>query len=100
MVQIKAEDSFTGPHEFASLRRKFERPRSPNGDPDAGGECFSAKLDGMTAELRAELADLREVIVDSFDSTERLMRRLLFITLVIVSIALASAATAVMQTLA
>ena len=88
-------DSFTGPPEVASVRRKLERPNSPHGDPVAVDECLSAELDRMATELRAEITDLKEVIIDCFDSTERLLRRLFFITAVFVSIALASAATTV-----
>ena len=75
MVQIEAEkDAFTGPHEVASLRCEFERPRSPSGAPDAEDECIGAAFERMTADLLAEFAHLKEVMIDSFDSTERLLR--------------------------
>ena len=101
MVQIEAEkDAFTGPHEVASLRCEFERPRSPSGAPDAEDECIGAAFERMTADLLAEFAHLKEVMIDSFDSTERLLRRLFFATVVIVSVVLASAALALIRALA
>ncbi|MCY4214244.1 MAG: hypothetical protein OXF68_11540 [Gammaproteobacteria bacterium] len=78
--KVRVTDAFAGPREVASERPKAERPNGSSGGVGAVGESFSAEFARLSAEFQAEMALLREVATDCFDSTDRLLRRLCFVS--------------------